>query len=196
MNFFECSTAETEIQKIYFLFKNYKMKTLLKISLVFVFALFVSMSVKGQGSPTATGTITVNVPAFMILTVTDIPNFVKPHTANSGVTAVNQQTNIASVLSNVKWSLSIVANDANLTGKTNSSSDLIPIGAFKLTSALDNGANNKVSSILTTSAIDNTITGTKDSNGNITWNFTPPTVNLFSDNYQVGLSYTLAQTAW
>lgn len=163
------------------------MKTLLKISCVLAIALFVSMSVNAQTltSQEKTGALTVDVPAFMTFTVSDIADFVKPH-ASSDVLAVNEQDNTVVISSNVKWAFSIKAN-ANVLSGTNTT-ETIPLSAFSFSIPASDNA------ILSTTPV--TFTGSKDATMTLSWQFSPGTTNYFADEYTVGLTYTLAQTAF
>jgi hypothetical protein len=182
-------SAKTEVKTKNQSLKFTKMKTLLKISCVLAIALFVSMSVNAQTltSQNLAGTITVDVPAFMHFTVTPIGDFVNPH-ANSTVAAVNSQSNIVEVKSNVKWSVSIIADADVLEGAIDGNNDVIPIVNF----SFDNDGAGEYS--LSTSAT--TINGQKDQIINLNWVYTPEDTNYFADEYTVGLTYTLAQRAF
>ena len=86
------------------------MKTLLKISCVFAFVLFISMSVKAQNTAQS-GTITVNVPEKLelILSAQDV-TFVQTY----GVTAP-AVTSTVQVKANVDWNFKISTNQRALT---------------------------------------------------------------------------------
>jgi hypothetical protein len=178
MNFFECSTAETEIQKIYFLFKNYKMKTLLKISLVFVFALFISMSLKAQNPTPVAGTITTNVASYL--------NFgtLQPDVSLNYNEATNQYTSantVINVKASVDWALTLIALDA-MFNKANTAENF-PVGQVAVTGDLKGTLS---------STIPISVDGSKTQQKNATFTLSG-LGNLYAGDYTARIQYALTQ---
>jgi hypothetical protein len=163
------------------------MKTLLKISLVFVFALFVSVIVKAQGSQN--GTITVNVPATLTLSVpTPNVDFIWNYFGGVGNKLTGQTP--VTIQANVNWKFKISSSADILT----SISDVISSGG-KTFGAANLGFNmtNVIAGNLSLAGAESaSIYGPYS--GTIDWTLAN-LGNQFAGTYRVDVNYLLVRAA-
>ena len=155
------------------------MKTLLKISFVLAFALFVSMSVKAS-DPEASGTITTTVVPFLDFDtfIADV-NLIWDEFGNTDVPSI---TTAVKIKGNVDWTLSLLAVDDILTDP--STLKTLPLSNI----AVENMSGTALS---TTTAI--TADGVKDiKQHDVTFKLAD-LGNAYAGSYQAAILYTLAE---